>query len=140
MLVIGLDGATFDLIKPWAEQGYLPTLARLLEEGAHGSLHSTLPPMTAPAWTTFATGVNPGKHRLYDWIAREPDSYRFPPVTSLDCKAPTIYSLLGDAGRAGLRAERAHDLSAAARQRRHGLGHARADGQQLDHLSGDALR
>jgi predicted AlkP superfamily phosphohydrolase/phosphomutase len=99
VLVIGLDGATFDLIKPWAEQGHLPTLARLLEEGAHGSLHSTLPPMTAPAWTSFATGVNPGKHRLYDWIAREPDSYRFQPVTSLDCKAPTIYSLLGDAGR-----------------------------------------
>ncbi len=99
VLVIGLDGATFDLIKPWAEQGHLPTLARLLEEGAHGSLHSTLPPMTAPAWTSFATGVNPAKHRLYDWIAREPDSYRFQPVTSLDCKAPTIYSLLGDSGR-----------------------------------------
>jgi len=99
VLVIGLDGATFDLIKPWAEQGHLPTLARLLKEGAHGTLHSTLPPMTAPAWTSFATGVNPGKHRLYDWIAREPDSYRFQPVTSLDCKAPTIYSILGDAGR-----------------------------------------
>ncbi len=74
-------------------------MARLLKEGAHGSLHSTLPPMTAPAWTSFATGVNPGKHRLYDWVARQPDSYRFQPVTSLDCKAPTIYSLLGDAGR-----------------------------------------
>jgi predicted AlkP superfamily phosphohydrolase/phosphomutase len=99
VLVIGLDGATFDLIKPWADEGYLPTLTRLLKEGAHGSLRSTLPPMTAPAWTSFATGVNPAKHRLYDWVARQPDSYRFQPVTSLDCKAPTIYSLLGDAGR-----------------------------------------
>ena len=99
VLVIGLDGATFDLIKPWAADGYLPTLKRLLDEGAHGSLRSTVPPMTGPAWTSFATGVNPGKHRLYDWIAREPDSYRFLPVTAVDCRAPTIYSLLGQLDR-----------------------------------------
>ena len=99
VLVIGLDGATFDLIKPWAAEGYLPTLKRLMEEGAHGSLRSTVPPMTGPAWTSFATGVNPGKHRLYDWIAREPDSYRFLPVTAVDCRAPTIYSLLSQMDR-----------------------------------------
>lgn len=99
VLVIGLDGATFDLIKPWAAAGHLPTLSRLLREGAHGSLRSTIPPMTAPAWTSFATGVNPGKHRLYDWIAREPDSYRFTPVTALDAAAPTLYTLLSQAGR-----------------------------------------
>jgi len=99
VLVIGLDGATFDLIKPWADAGYLPTLQRLMQEGAHGSLRSTVPPMTGPAWTTFATGVNPGKHRLYDWIAREPQSYQFLPVTALDCKAPMLYSLLSQTGR-----------------------------------------
>ncbi|MEZ4866021.1 MAG: alkaline phosphatase family protein [Caldilineaceae bacterium] len=99
VLVIGLDGATFDLIKPWATEGFLPTLHQLLEQGAHGPLRSTVPPMTAPAWTSFATGVNPGKHRLYDWIAREPQSYRFLPVTALDCKAPTLYTLLSQRGR-----------------------------------------
>ena len=99
VIVVGLDGATFDLIKPWAAEGYLPVLSKLLQEGAHGDLGSTLPPMTAPAWTAYATGCNPGKHRLYDWIAREPDSYRFTPVTALDGKAPTIYSLLSNYGR-----------------------------------------
>lgn len=99
VLVIGLDGATFDLIKPWADQGFLPTLRHLLDAGAHGSLRSTIPPMTGPAWTSFATGVNPGKHRLYDWIARDPQSYSFTPVTALDCRAPTIYSLLSQHGR-----------------------------------------
>ncbi|MFN2173937.1 MAG: alkaline phosphatase family protein [Candidatus Promineifilaceae bacterium] len=98
-IVIGLDGATFDLIKPWAAEAYLPNLNKIMQEGAHGDLGSTLPPMTAPAWTAFATGCNPGKHRLYDWIAREPDSYRFTPVTALDGKAPTIYSLLSQYGR-----------------------------------------
>ena len=99
VLVLGLDGATFDLIKPWAAAGYLPTLKRLMEEGAHGSLRSTTPPMTGPAWTSFATGVNPGKHRLYDWIARDEGSYTFSPVTALDMEAPTLYSLLSEAGR-----------------------------------------
>jgi predicted AlkP superfamily phosphohydrolase/phosphomutase len=98
-LVIGLDGATFDLIKPWAAAGYLPALNHLMNHGAHGSLGSTMPPMTAPAWTSFATGANPGRHRLYDWIAREPGSYNFSPITSLDAKAPTIYTLISEAGR-----------------------------------------
>jgi len=99
VLVLGLDGATFDLIKPWAAAGYLPTLKRLMDEGAQGSLLSTTPPMTGPAWTSFATGVNPGKHRLYDWIARDEGRYSFSPVTALDMEAPTIYTLLSDAGR-----------------------------------------
>lgn len=99
IVVIGLDGATFDLIKPWAEEGHLPVLQSILKAGAHGTLRSTVPPMTAPAWTSFATGCNPGKHRLYDWIAREPDSYRFTPVTALDGTAPPLYTLLSDYGR-----------------------------------------
>jgi predicted AlkP superfamily phosphohydrolase/phosphomutase len=99
VLVLGLDGATFDLIKPWAAAGYLPTLKRIMEEGAHGSLRSTTPPMTGPAWTSFATGVNPGKHRLYDWIARDEGQYTFSPVTALDMEAPTLYTLLSEAGR-----------------------------------------
>lgn len=99
VLVIGLDGATLDLIQPWADQGYLPTLRHLMATGAYGKLRSTIPPITAPAWTSFATGTNPGKHGLYDWIARKPDSYRFPPTTGLACKTPTIYSLLSQAGR-----------------------------------------
>ncbi len=99
VVVLGLDGATFDLIKPWAAAGYLPTLKRLMEEGAHGSLRSTTPPMTGPAWTSFATGVNPGKHRLYDWIARDEGRYTFSPVTALDMEAPTLYTLLSEAGR-----------------------------------------
>lgn len=99
VLVIGLDGATYDLIKPWVMEGCLPTFARLLRQGASGNLCSTTPPMTAPAWTAFATGSNPGKHGLYDWIARQPGTYQFTPVTSLDCAVPTLYELLSRAGR-----------------------------------------
>lgn len=99
VLVIGLDGATFDLIEPWAASGDLPTFRRLLESGAWGRLRSTIPPMTAPAWTSFATGTNPGKHGLYDWVTRDRDGYGFRLLSALDCQVPTIYSLLSQAGR-----------------------------------------
>lgn len=99
VLVIGLDGATFDLIEPWAQAGDLPTFRRLLAEGAYGSLHSTIPPMTAPAWTSFMTGKNPGKHGLYDWIYRQDGSYDVAPVTAAFCQESTLWSLLSGAGR-----------------------------------------
>lgn len=98
-MVLGLDGATYDLIKPWVSEGHLPTFSRLFRQGASGDLRSTTPPMTAPAWTAFATGTNPGKHGLYDWIARDEGSYRFSPVLSVDCVTPTLYDLLSQAGR-----------------------------------------
>lgn len=99
VMVVGLDGATFDLIEPWAQAGHLPTFRRLMAEGAYGSLHSTIPPMTAPAWTSFMTGKNPGKHGLYDWIYRRGDSYGVAPVTAAHCHEPTLWSLLSGAGR-----------------------------------------
>lgn len=99
ILVIGLDGATMDLIAPWVAEGCLPTLDHLMRGGAHGQLRSTMPPMTAPAWTSFATGTNPGKHRLYDWIARDAGSYHFSPVTALNATMPTLYTLLSQANR-----------------------------------------
>jgi predicted AlkP superfamily phosphohydrolase/phosphomutase len=99
VMVIGLDGATFDLIEPWARAGHLPTLARLMVEGAYGLLGSTVPPMTGPAWTSFMTGKNPGKHGIYDWIYRHRDSYDVSPTTAKHCHEPTIWSILSHAGR-----------------------------------------
>jgi len=55
--------------------------------------------MTAPAWTSFMTGKNPGKHGLYDWIYRHKDSYDVSPVTARHCHEPTLWSLLSQAGR-----------------------------------------
>ncbi|MFW6082579.1 MAG: alkaline phosphatase family protein [Chloroflexota bacterium] len=99
VMVIGLDGATLDLIRPWASAGHLPTLQELMTNGASGDLRSTVPPMTAPAWTSFMTGKNPGQHGLYDWTYRRQDSYAVSSMTASDCVEPTLWSLLSDAGR-----------------------------------------
>src|SRR5215216_2794788 len=65
ILVIGLDAGTFDLIEPWAEAGYLPTLAGLMREGASARLLSTPNMHSASAWTSILTGLNPGRHGLF---------------------------------------------------------------------------
>jgi predicted AlkP superfamily phosphohydrolase/phosphomutase len=65
--VIGVDGATFDLVEPWVSQGKLPHFRHLMESGAWGRLQSTIPPLTPCAWTSFKTGVNPGKHGVYEF-------------------------------------------------------------------------
>ena len=59
VLIIGLDGATLDLVRPWAKENKLPHLRRLMESGTWAPLESTLPPMTSPAWPSFATGKYP---------------------------------------------------------------------------------
>ena len=97
VLVIGIDGGTFDLIHPWADAGDLPNLARLMGEGVHGLLESTLPPVTSPAWPTFATGMNPGKHGVFDFI--RPTGGEFELVNAASVQAPTLWQILSEAGR-----------------------------------------
>ena len=99
VLVIGLDGATFDLIEPWAAAGLLPNLSRLMAEGSHGQLLSTLQPVTAPAWTTFMTGVNQGKHGLYDFIRRRADSYELEITSAAQIALPNLFELASQQGR-----------------------------------------
>jgi len=77
ILVVGLDGATFDLMLPWIAEGCLPNLERLLDQGAHSRLESTIPPITPCAWSSFMTGKNPGKHGLFDFVAPSPDGHGF---------------------------------------------------------------
>jgi len=95
VLIIGLDGATFDLIKPWAEQGYLPHLSHLMKEGTYGPLQSTIQPTTAPAWATCITGVNQGKHGLYDFVRRRPNSYNLEVTNAAQVATPNIFDIAG---------------------------------------------
>ncbi|HJS28492.1 MAG TPA: alkaline phosphatase family protein, partial [Anaerolineales bacterium] len=80
VLIVGFDGATFDIIRPLVAQGRLPNLARLMHAGSWGPLRSTIPPVTPAAWTSFFTGKNPGKHGIYDFQILNPDDYSFSTV------------------------------------------------------------
>ncbi len=97
VLVIGLDGATFDLIRPWAAEGKLPTFARLMDKGTWGDLASTVPPVTSPAWPTFSTGKNPGKHGVFDYI--RPRQGQFDLVNASAIDSPMLWEVLSGKGK-----------------------------------------
>ena len=96
-LVIGVDGGTWAALKPYIEEGTMPNLGRILEESAHGVLRSVIPPYTAPAWATFATGVNPGRHGCYYFLTMRSFG-EFRPITSEDIKVETFYETLVASG------------------------------------------
>lgn len=96
LLVIGIDGGTFDLLGPWMAQGLLPNLQRISEGGISGTLRTVVPPITAPAWTSFYTGKNPGKHGVFDFLLKKESSYEEIPVNASFCKSKTLWDLLGE--------------------------------------------
>jgi len=75
VIVLGLDGLDPDLCERFMEQGLLPNFKRLKAEGAFRRLKTTLPAMSPVAWSSFATGVNPGKHNIFDFLAPDRKSY-----------------------------------------------------------------
>ena len=99
VMIIGLDGGTFDLIKPWVNEGKLPNIARLMHSGAYCSLRSTIPPMTFPAWNTFMTGKNPGKHGVFDFMERKPGTYELRIMNAQHRKSDTIWKIASNYGK-----------------------------------------
>lgn len=98
VFVIGLDGATFDLIRPWALEGKLPNLDKIMHTGAYGELASTIPTNSAPAWTSFVTGTNPGRHGIlhFKTLGYQTREYMLN-RHSRKCKA--IWNILSEQGR-----------------------------------------
>ncbi|MFH1862782.1 MAG: alkaline phosphatase family protein [bacterium] len=82
VILLGLDGATFRLIKPWVDEGLLPNFAQLFKDATWGKLQSTIPCTTPPAWSACLTGKNPGKHGIYDF-RESPLKYAQRPLVNL---------------------------------------------------------
>jgi predicted AlkP superfamily phosphohydrolase/phosphomutase len=102
-VAIGLDGAAWHLLDPMLQAGVMPRLAALKSKGAWGTLKSTVPTYTPPAWTSAATGVNPGRHGIYGFVAGNAQSDRRELVHSGMIKAPTVWEIANDQGaRAGV--------------------------------------
>lgn len=68
ILVVGFDGATWDLINPLVEQGILYTFKKLMKESAWGHMKSTIPPMTIPAWVSMFSGLAPETLCMFDFM------------------------------------------------------------------------
>ncbi|MGB5037814.1 MAG: alkaline phosphatase family protein, partial [Blastocatellia bacterium] len=99
VLIIGVDGATFDLIDPWVAEGRLPNISRMLERGAHGPLESTVIPNSFPGWTSCTTGVNPAKHGIFNALIRKNlTEYRMSVVNARDIRYERIWQILSRDG------------------------------------------
>lgn len=100
ILVIGLDGATFDLIGPWIKEGKLPNLRSMQDDGTMSTLNSTPFPSSGPAWVSSVTGVNPGKHGIFGFGLRDKQSnYRLQLANSTSIEAKTLPLLLTEYGK-----------------------------------------
>jgi predicted AlkP superfamily phosphohydrolase/phosphomutase len=98
LFVIGIDGATFDVMRPMLEMGELPTIKRLMDEGAYGDLES-VPNMISPsAWTSFMTGKNPGKHGIYEFYEINRENYTINFINAMNRKAASLWRILSDYG------------------------------------------
>ncbi|MCK4681206.1 alkaline phosphatase family protein [bacterium] len=100
VLIIGLDGGTWSVLDRFMELGHMPFLKRLCGEGYRANLASTIPPLTPVAWSSFATGMNPGKHGVFGFLApqSEPGSYSPPPVRRECILAPSLWRRLSEVG------------------------------------------
>lgn len=98
LLIIGLDGATFDVLDPLMEAGRMPALRAFIENGAAGVLHSTKPPITPAAWTTFMTGKGPGKHGIIDFEKYHVARHKVTFNSTFEIREQTIWELLSDKG------------------------------------------
>ncbi|MCF7958427.1 MAG: alkaline phosphatase family protein [Phycisphaerae bacterium] len=83
VVIIGLDGMEPKLAEAYMAAGKLPHLASLRENGCYKPLATTVPSISPVAWSTFQTGVNPGKHNIFDFLTRDKQSY-MPKLSSVD--------------------------------------------------------
>jgi predicted AlkP superfamily phosphohydrolase/phosphomutase len=94
VMIIGLDGGTWDILCPMMERGLMPNLVRLTSEGVSGTLRTTVPPITGSAWPSFQTGKNPGKHGIFSFEDLVQGSYERRIINSHTIDGEPIWSIL----------------------------------------------
>ena len=93
-VILGFDGMDPELAGRFIGEGKLPNLAKLQQQGTFRKLRTTFPPISPVAWSTFMTGVNPGKHNIYDFLARDLSNY-LPFLSSAEIKGPKRHWKIG---------------------------------------------
>jgi predicted AlkP superfamily phosphohydrolase/phosphomutase len=94
-VIIGLDGATFDILTPLASAGRLPVLARLMREGSSAPLRSTLLPNSFPGWSSCTTGTSEGMHGVFSPFIKNPADYSVRAMSGRDIMTRHVWDVLG---------------------------------------------
>jgi len=99
VIFIGLDGADWSLLDQYAARGVMPTLSKLVAEGASGTVKTLHPPLSPLIWTTMMTGVSPLEHRILDFLRVNPASQQREPITSDERKVPAVWNMATAGGK-----------------------------------------
>jgi len=99
LVVIGLDGASWDLLDPWIQAGDLPNLKAFRDGASWGTMMSVVPYLSPTAWTSAVTGVNPGRHGIFDFQRRLPGQPVIVTETAKSRRSPPIWNLLRGSGK-----------------------------------------
>ena len=91
VIILGFDGVDYDYVVQYMDQGYLPNLSKLSEEGSFFPLLPTIPPQTPVSWSTFTTGLQPGQHMIFDFLKRDPDTYMPSFAIAEETKEPFLF-------------------------------------------------
>ena len=92
-VVIGLDGADWELLEPLIEEGAVPNLARLKDRGASAMLRSAQPMLSPLLWTIAATGKKPEEHGILDFLAIDPATGKKVPVSSRSRRVKALWNI-----------------------------------------------
>jgi predicted AlkP superfamily phosphohydrolase/phosphomutase len=95
-VIIGLDGATFDIINPLASAGRLPILSRLMREGSSAPLRSTILPNSFPGWASCTTGTSEGMHGVFSPFIKNPSSYTVRAMSGRDIMTRNVWDILSE--------------------------------------------
>lgn len=99
VVILGIDGAPYTLLKMFTEEGIMPNFARIMQQGTLCSMDASIPEVSSTSWTTFMTGVNPGKHNIFGFTEVQPNSYNFHFPNSNDVKSETMWDIMGKHGK-----------------------------------------
>lgn len=86
-VIVGFDGMDPELANRFMDEGRMPHFAQMCDGGTFRPLRTTFPAISPVAWSTFQTGVNPGKHNIYDFLARDANNY-LPYLSSAQIREP----------------------------------------------------
>ena len=93
LVIIGLDGVPYPMVKKFAETGVMPNTSRIIQDGYFTPMRSTIPEISSVAWSSIITGENPGQHGIFGFTDLFPGSYkiRFPNFRNL--KSPPFWDI-----------------------------------------------
>lgn len=98
VLMLGLDGADWDVMWALLREGKLPHFRELIAQGSVAQLRTTLPWKTPIVWTSMATGKRAYAHGVRDFVTREPTTGRPVPMSVGERRLPAIWDMTNRAG------------------------------------------